>query len=71
MEINLTPGETLKVERTRRGMNIPAVAALLGCSTKYASMIERDMCPTVGLKIAFTIEREFGIPAESWIKVAA
>ena len=52
-------------------MNISAVALMLDCSSKYAGMIERDMLPTIGLRLAVKLEREFGIPAESWLKVAA
>lgn len=46
------------------------LAELLGCSAKYVSMIERGKVSAIGLELAFRIEREFAIPAESWLAEA-
>lgn len=70
MDLTLTPGETLRIARSRRGLTVHDLAELLGCSAKYVSMIERGKVPAIGLELAFRIEREFAIPAESWLAEA-
>lgn len=71
MAITLTPGETLRVERIRRGLSQLQMGQLLGCTGQYVGQIERGILPSIGLEIAFAIQREIGIPADSWLKVAA
>lgn len=68
---NLSPGETLRLERTRRPFTLQEAADRLGCSVKYLSMIETGKAASIGLEIAFAIEREFAIPAESWLSTDA
>lgn len=61
----------LKLARIERGMNQFALAAILGSSQTAASKIETGK-QRPSLEQVFIIEREFGIPAESWAdKVAA
>ena len=71
MELTLTPGETLRVERIRRGISLAAMGKILGCTGQYVGQMERGILPSIGLEIAFAVEREIGIPAESWLKAAA
>ncbi len=71
MELTLTPGETLRVERIRRGISQAAMGKILGCTGQYVGQMERGILPSIGLEIAFAVEREIGIPAESWLKAAA
>lgn len=70
MDLTLTQGETLRIARVRRELTVREASALVGCSAKYLSMIESGKAPSIGLEIAFAIEREFAIPAESWITSA-
>ncbi len=70
MVLTLTPYESLRIASERKGLSRGDAAKVLGCSQKYLSMIEAGRVESLGLEIAFAIEREFEIPAESWVRVA-
>jgi len=60
----------LKLARIERGLNQVGLAAILGASQTATSKIENGI-QQPSLEQVFIIEREFGIPAESWLKAAA
>lgn len=60
----------LKLARIERGLNQVRLAAILGASQTATSKIENGI-QQPSLEQVFIIEREFGIPAESWLKAAA
>ena len=69
MELDLstkTPAEQLRVIRVFRDMNQFAVAKVLGVDNSYVSLIENGY-RVPDEKLRSKIEREFGIPASSWI----
>lgn len=61
----------LRAARAKRGLSQHKLGILLGCTGQYVGLMENGKLPSIGLELAFAIERELGIPAETWLKVAA
>ena len=61
-----SPGARLRAARQSRGLALAQMAELIGCTKGWLSQLETGKQRTVGLSIAFAIERETGIAAREW-----
>lgn len=63
---DLTPAETLVIQRKRRDLTQEQAADLIGISASAWHLVETGRRHP-GLGAAVAIEREFGIPASAWL----
>lgn len=67
-QLELSPGETMRTIRERRGQTLEQAGELVGISAQHLSNIEKGRARP-GLDVSVAISREFGIPVETWSTV--
>ena len=67
MDIELTPGEQLRIWRKRRKLTLEGAAELFDCAAGTVANVELAR-HAPSLEMAVTIERHTSIPASAWVK---